>query len=167
MNPLQNLKDIHTPAAIQNWPPAYGWWLLALLIIVTVSLLTIWVIKARKKRLAKRQALLALSQLDTNNPQTVSQLNQILKRVAIKYFPEQNIQAMFGQQWQSFLIKTLPNKKARQLEDTFNGMQQALYQQTDASTIDVKKYQQACEAWVKHALPPRVSTLSKLEQKHA
>lgn len=167
MNPLQNLKDIHSPAAIENWPPAYGWWLLALLIIVTVSLLVIGIIKARKKRLAKRQALTALSQLDPKHSQALSQLNQILKRVAIKYFSEQNTQKMFGQQWQDFLLSTLPNKKARQLEDSFIGMQQALYQQQTIEESEFKKYQLASATWVKHALPPRASTLSKVEQSHA
>lgn len=167
MNPLQNLKDIHTPNPIENWPPAYGWWLLSLLVIITLSLLVIWIIKARKKRLAKRQALRALAQVDTNSIQAVSYLNQTLKRVAIRYFPEQNIQQLFGQKWQDFLITTLPDKKARRLEDAFNGMQQALYQQQSADTVDVNKYQQACETWVKHALPPRASILSKLEQNHA
>jgi hypothetical protein len=167
MNPLQNLKDIHSPAAIENWPPAYGWWLLALLIIVTVSLLVIGITKARKKRLAKRQALIAISQLDDKHSQALSQLNQILKRVAITYFPEQNIQKMFGQQWQHFLLSTLSSKKVRQLEDSFNAMQQALYQQQTLEETEFNKYQQACETWVKHALPPSASASSKQGQSHA
>ena len=167
MNPLQNLKDIHAPTAIENWPPAYGWWLLTLLTIVTVGLLVMGISKARKKRLAKRQALTAISQIDPKHSQALSLLNQTLKRVAIKYFPELNIQKMFGQQWQEFLLTTLPNKKACQLEDCFNHMQQALYQQQNLKETDFNKYQQACETWIKHALPPSAGTISKQEQKHA
>jgi len=34
-NPLVNLKDIHLPPPVSFWPPAPGWWILALLMITT------------------------------------------------------------------------------------------------------------------------------------
>ena len=115
MNPLQDLKDIQIPAAIEIWPPAYGWWLLVVLVVVGMYLLTVYLIKARKVRLAKRQTLLALQQIDGSNMDCVSQLNQLLKRVVITYFPDQNIQQMHGQKWTEFLINTLPIKKRKVL----------------------------------------------------
>ena len=32
-NPLVNLKDIHLPSPVSFWPPAPGWWILAVLLI--------------------------------------------------------------------------------------------------------------------------------------
>ena len=31
MNPLDQLKDIYIPPEVDAWPPAYGWWLIAIL----------------------------------------------------------------------------------------------------------------------------------------
>ena len=98
MNPLQDLKDIRTPDLIANWPPAYGWWVLLLLFLVVICLLTIYIVKIRKVRLAKRQALAALQQINSASLHSISQLNQLLKRVAMTYFPDQNVQMMHGTQ---------------------------------------------------------------------
>ena len=117
MNPLQDLIDIRTPAAIENWPPAYGWWLLAALVVLGIFLLIICLIKARKIRVPKRQALIALQQIDAASPEGVSQLNQLLKRVVITYFPDQNVQEMYGIKWTAFLVNTLPNKKTKDFSE--------------------------------------------------
>ncbi|WP_339722557.1 DUF4381 domain-containing protein [uncultured Paraglaciecola sp.] len=167
MNPLQDLKDIHTPAAIENWPPAYGWWLLGIIIVVVLGLLIFWLVKARKESLAKRQALKSLHQIDASNPHSVSQLNQLLKRVAMTYFPSQNVQQMHGSQWTNFLINTLPNKKAKVFSDSFEAMQQTLYQAQNSGNTDYPRYCESVETWIKHALPPRKHVLPPLEQNNA
>ncbi|MEC7549612.1 MAG: DUF4381 domain-containing protein, partial [Pseudomonadota bacterium] len=37
---LAQLADIHLPAEISFWPPAFGWWILALLLLVAGSFAT-------------------------------------------------------------------------------------------------------------------------------
>ena len=37
-NPLDQLKDIHTPDAIGLWPPAIGWYLIAAFLIAALVL---------------------------------------------------------------------------------------------------------------------------------
>jgi hypothetical protein len=167
MNPLQDLKDIRTPALIENWPPAYGWWLLAFSFLVGVCLVTIWLVKVRKIRLAKRQALQALQLIEGSNMDCVSQLNQLLKRVAMTYFPHQNVQQMFGAQWTNFLIKTLPVKKAKDVSETFESMQQTLYQPHSSKTAEFPRYSKSVETWIKHALPPNKDIVTQLEQSNA
>lgn len=167
MNPLQDLRDIHTPAAIEMWPPAYGWWLLAILIIVVTVLLTNWLIKARKATLAKRQALKYLQQIDGSRLNSVSQLNQLLKRVAMTYFPNQNVQKLHGARWTTFLENTLPNKKVKHVSESFAAMQQNLYQGHTSEDADFPKYYQSVETWIKYALPPNKKVLNKLEQNNA
>jgi hypothetical protein len=167
MNPLQDLKDIRTPASIESWPPAYGWWLLVLLVVVGLSLLTIWLLKAQKIRLAKRQALKALQQIDASNLDCVPQLNQLLKRVALNYFPNQNVQLMHGAQWTDFLVKTLPRKKAKQVTETFELMQQILYQPNTSENTEFPRYSKSVETWIKHALPPNKHMVTQLEQNNA
>ena len=167
MNPLQNLKDIHTPAAIENWPPAYGWWLLFALVLLVIVMLSRWLIKVRKLRLAKRQALKALKQIDGSNLNSASQLNQLLKRVAMTYFPEQNIQEMHGLKWAEFLVTTIPNRKVKDVSESFKLMQESLYQAHTAESAEFPRYYKSVETWIKHALPPRKSTLQQLEQNNA
>jgi hypothetical protein len=167
MNPLQDLKDIRTPASIENWPPAYGWWLLVFLLVVSICLLTIWLIKVQKVGHVKRQALKALQRIDTSDLDCVSQLNQLLKRVALHYFPNQNVQQMYGPQWTAFLIRTLPNNKAKEVSETFESMQQTLYQPHTSENSEFSRYSKSVETWIKHALPPNQHMVTQLEQSNA
>jgi len=167
MNPLQDLKDIRTPASIESWPPAYGWWLLAFLLVVGICLLTIWLLKVQKVRLAKHQALRALQQIDASNLNCVSQLNQLLKRVALKYFPNQNVQQMYGAQWTAFLIQTLPKNKAKEVSETFESMQQTLYQPHISENSEFPRYSKSVAIWIQHALPPNKHIVTQLEQSNA
>jgi hypothetical protein len=50
------LRDVHVPPAPSLWPPAPGWWLLA--IVVLLLLVGVWAIRHRRKR--RRQAWQAL-----------------------------------------------------------------------------------------------------------
>ena len=56
MDPLAQLKDIHLPQAIPNYPMALGWWLLALIILLLVILTAIKIrqaiIKGKVKKLS-------------------------------------------------------------------------------------------------------------------
>jgi hypothetical protein len=167
MNPLENLKDIRTPAFIEIWPPAYGWWLLVILVLVSTYLLTLMLVKARRLRLAKRQALKALKQINGSNLDAVSQLNQLLKRVAMTYFPNQNVQKMYGETWTDFLVKTLPNKNVKDFSGTFGLMQHALYQPHISENPEFPSYSQSVETWIKRALPPNKKMFTQLEQNNA
>jgi hypothetical protein len=167
MNPLQDLIDIRTPSAIESWPPAYGWWLLAGLVVLCMFLLAIWRVKTRKVSLAKRHALKALQQIDGSSLGSISQLNQLLKRVVITYFPDQNIQQMYGAKWTDFLVKTLPEKKAKGFCESFESMQRSLYQQDTSENSEFPSYCKSVETWIKYALPPRKHVLTQLEQNNA
>jgi hypothetical protein len=167
MNPLQDLKDIHIPASIESWPPAYGWWLMALLVALGIYLLAIWLVKVQKVRLTKRQALKALQQIDSSDLDCISQLNQLLKRVAIAYFPNKNVQEMHGMQWTDFLVKTLPSKKSKDFSGVFESMQKTLYQAHTSKSTEFPSYSKSVETWIKHALPPKQHILTQLEQTNA
>ena len=60
MNPLEQLKDIHVPPQVSAWPPAYGWWLVALVCILAVAVITFVLMKRRRFNSAKREALICL-----------------------------------------------------------------------------------------------------------
>jgi cbb3-type cytochrome oxidase subunit 3 len=63
------LKDIHLPEAISWWPPAIGWWLLLVLIPLTVFIL-VWAYRYLTRKTAVKTAkklLLTLKQDDSKD----------------------------------------------------------------------------------------------------
>lgn len=77
-NPLlANLRDIEMPAAISAWPPAWGWWLVAALIIAGVLLATLAYRKYRTER-PWRAALSHIARLnqDTQGAALITLLKQ-------------------------------------------------------------------------------------------
>jgi hypothetical protein len=48
------LRDIHLPGAISWWPPAPGWWLLLVLVLVGLALYGVHYYRGRHKRVALR-----------------------------------------------------------------------------------------------------------------
>lgn len=155
MNPLAELKDIHLPQAIPSWPPAYGWWILAVLLLATL-ILSIWLIRRyRQRRVAKRQALLALQSISAegNYPE---QLNQLLKRAALSYFPREQIAMLHGDAWLKWLLAQVKPAKQAALQQQLQPIMACLYQ-ADAEAPAFAPSQQACRSWLQQALPPKNS----------
>ena len=117
MNPdlLSQLRDIHLAAPVSWWPPAPGWWVLALLVLV----LLLWAgrrMLARFRLHQRRKQMLGWvdhlnENIDPNrNPQEyLSTLNRIFKLVALRAFPDQQCAVLNGQEWAGFLIEKMKN----------------------------------------------------------
>ena len=58
-NPLA-LQDIHVPEQITNYPIAYGWWILAVLLLLAIVLIIVKFKKSAKRNQIKKQALTQL-----------------------------------------------------------------------------------------------------------
>ena len=112
---LNQLADIHLPEPVSFWPPAPGWWILALLALVAM------VLAARKIWLqAQRQRILqhALAELDkayhsySSEADTahaaidlLNQVNTVLRRVALVHFPGTAVASLSGSEWVDFVKK--------------------------------------------------------------
>jgi ABC-type transport system involved in cytochrome c biogenesis permease subunit len=59
---LQQLKNIHEPAAPGWWPPAPGWWIVASLVLVLLALLarTAWLAWQRRRPIRRARSLHAV-----------------------------------------------------------------------------------------------------------
>lgn len=91
MNPLADLRDIQLPAEPGLWPPAPGWWLLALVMLA----LTVWSARrlhARWRLRQRRQRLLGeLGRLLAAADDPVARLqaaSQLLRRAARRDHPQ-------------------------------------------------------------------------------
>lgn len=117
-DPLSELADIHLPGAVNLWPPAFGWWILALLLLLgLIYCVHSYIILAiRRKRLSF--AIKELEQVyqtfseqvlfDASRNQAglkfLNQTNAILKRVALLLSPvNSNIAILSGSAWLAYL----------------------------------------------------------------
>jgi len=108
---LQGLRDIHLPGPVPFWPPAPGWWLLAVLVVLLLVLAG-WLWKRYRRMAYRRAALLELQQLrqalahgQEDTPIIVG-LSILLRRVAISRYGRQQVAALSGTAWLEFLDRT-------------------------------------------------------------
>lgn len=113
-DPLSQLRDIHLPEPGGFWPPAPGWWLLALLILLLVLAVGYWAVrKARRNRWLK----VALAEVDalalegSRDTRWFCRLNELLKRSARVRYPERAPDALSGEAWVGFLLETSPRDR--------------------------------------------------------
>ncbi|MCV6587752.1 MAG: DUF4381 domain-containing protein [Marinobacterium sp.] len=96
------LAPVHLPPEISAWPPAPGWWLLAVLLLLLVGLaVRSW---RRYRRHPVTQAGRVLKQIRTlpvdEQPLAYSTL---VRRVALSLYPRAQVAALSGSAWQDFL----------------------------------------------------------------
>ena len=112
-NLLGLLKDIHAAPDAPFWPPAPGWWLVAVLVLIALffvlrALATYWRAWQRRNRLFGFVDFVRTAIDPGDQPQAyLSCLNRVLKIVAIRAFPEQQCAFMQGQDWSAFLSARL------------------------------------------------------------
>jgi hypothetical protein len=106
---LSQLRDIHAAPAAPFWPPAPGWWVLALVALLLIT----WLLRGllrRWRRSRRQKALLARlgSLRDRHDPVLepqawISSLNRLLKIIAMRADPEATAAPLRGEDWVAFL----------------------------------------------------------------
>ena len=105
---LASMKDIQLPEPISFWPLATGYWLVLAVMIALLAWAIIALVK-RKKRLAPQKAALALLRnLDPQSPHIASDVNALLKRVALSHLPRSQVASLDGKAWHTWLDKAMP-----------------------------------------------------------
>lgn len=123
MNPdlLSQLRDIHASPEVPWWPPAPGWWLLAVLLLVALGWLLRRLYAYYRVRQRRKQMLAWVDNLNTSidpkrEPQAyLSTVNRIFKLVALRAFPERSCALMAGQDWADFLTENMKNTASSEL----------------------------------------------------
>ncbi|MEH6446132.1 MAG: DUF4381 domain-containing protein [Oceanospirillaceae bacterium] len=119
---LANLQEIHLPEAISLWPSAPGWWVLLLSIVMAVYVLQKLLKNFIRSNRYRRLAVKHLLQIEKNyqshkkDQQLLVEINQLLKSVAIRHFPQWQCASFSEKKWQAFLTATLPVAKRSQGE---------------------------------------------------
>lgn len=151
---MPELRDIHLPEPVSAWPPAPGWWLLGLLAIVAVVFIIIAFRRWHRRRCAQRQARALLTQIDWQTERWPKQLNALLKRAAMAYFPLSDVASLHSQSWREFLAKGVKPKQRQAFLQDYARLQAQLYQ-PEADRLEPEPYRRWAELWLKQALPPK------------
>lgn len=142
------LKDIHLPATISWWPPAIGWWILAILVLA-VLVGAVWAYKriTRPSALKRAKKLLVVLKQDTtlDNFQKLCQLSSLMRRLAISEYSRPEIASLTGEAWLAFLDRPMQDKPfttgvGRLLAD-------APFRQTPPNDTDLAALIKLCESW--------------------
>jgi len=111
-DPLMQLKDIHLPEPVGFWPIAPGWYGLIILLLLGILGLTYFIQRQHKNARAKKQALQLLDsykvqyEQDKNAQLMSSRISELLKQVALVYFPRSEVASLHGESWIEFLNNT-------------------------------------------------------------
>jgi hypothetical protein len=106
------LRDIHLPAPIGWWPPAFGWWLLAALVLAAVALYALHYYRARHKRAALRALTRVRAALEQGaEPVACLQfLSTVLRRFAMTSvararaaYDSPDVAGLIGERWLRYL----------------------------------------------------------------
>jgi hypothetical protein len=125
MNPdlLSQLRDIHAAPAVPWWPPAPGWWIVAVLMLALLFWMGRRVFARFKNHQRRKQMLAWIDHLNANidpqkEPQAyLSTINRIFKLVALRAFPAQQCASLAGQDWADFLAANMQRPKSSESLD--------------------------------------------------
>lgn len=115
MNPTAaatlDLRDIHAAAAPAVWPPAPGWWLLAVLLIALLVISTLWLLRRYRSYRLKCQIMDELNALTNSRTKESSvafltQLSVLLRRIALRRYSREQVASLTGSDWLRFLDAT-------------------------------------------------------------
>ncbi|MEC4728902.1 DUF4381 domain-containing protein [Shewanella sp. D64] len=154
INPaLEALKDIHTPAIVENWPIALGYWLVLLILVSTLIFSVVWLTRRYKRAAAKRAVIIELELLDINSANISVDINTLIKRAAISYLPREQVAGLQGQIWYAWM-----DQQVKHATPALHRLLDLRYQKQGLTTDEAQELKQLAKLWLKEALPLTAKT---------
>lgn len=105
-DPLQQLRDVHSPIDPAWWPPAPGWWVIAVVLLAGLAWLIwkgwqTWRKRAPVRAAAREHKLYqsALAAGELSEEDYLHQCNELLKRVLVRGYRRYEYAALSGHAW--------------------------------------------------------------------
>jgi hypothetical protein len=102
VDPLAALRPLHEPLPVSWWPPAPGWWMLALLVPVLIGLCIYFFRRGRTRR-AALAVLEGVVRENNSEEELVRAVNSVLKRYALACYLQDEVASLTGEAWLRFL----------------------------------------------------------------
>jgi hypothetical protein len=107
------LRDIHLPEPVSWWPPAIGWWLVAVALVLLIAIIVSW----RRRRQAQRSAPATIARVELARLTTawtehrdenrlVGELSTWLRRASMSMSSRRTAASLTGADWLDFLNET-------------------------------------------------------------
>jgi len=149
--PLANLRDIHLPEPIGWWPLATGWYVLIALVLLLLACVGYYLYRRFRNNRAKKQALEILSfyqqqyEHEGNTPFFSAKISELLRRVALVYYPRSEVASLQGDAWIDFLNTT---GKQLNFQDIRDYLLLLPYQHSNVD-VDIKPLFTQANAWIR------------------
>lgn len=146
------LRDIHLPPA-HGWPPAPGWWLLAISLVLATIGIAWWIRRTARTRLVRMamceiDALEAAFAHDGDIRKLADGASRLMHRVALLVAP--GTAAQTGERWHAFVQMHAPDAAGRKTLDDLASERFRAQPAVDASALPA-----ALRAWCRAALRAR------------
>jgi len=150
---LAALRDIHGSPDILWWPPAPGWWVLAVILLAGIVWAGIRLVRDLRRLALQRRVI---RQLDTclenygnsgDLRSLASSVNLILKRVALRRFGRKEISALHGNAWAQFLAESA-RPSAGPSADAESWQQLAAAPYSELPSLDATASLELARGWV-------------------
>ena len=148
-NPLDQLRDIHLPEPISWWPPAPGWWLLALVACALLAWLIRFIYRRYKAKHYRRQALgqLQVLQTETDPQAKLRGLFVLLKQTANCAYPSRQPSSLAIEPFVDFLRFSCDESVFSQ---STGELQSLLYaKQSSGQSQDLEALFEDARIWIK------------------
>jgi hypothetical protein len=148
-DPLAQLKDIHLPEQVHNYPIAFGWWFILACVLLYIIFM---IIKWKKRQQIHKSQKLALAQL--NNIKSNDELVTLLKWTSFQYFPRSEVASLHSEALQSFLASKLAAKNHDKFQTLCAQHLKNKYQIINNNSLD-ESLKEAAKLWLSYAIPPK------------
>jgi hypothetical protein len=108
---LARLHDIVIPQAISYAPTTIGWYIVGALLLMVIAWLAAYMIRRRRASRYRREALAELTRIErrvqgTDGGEALTDLDVLLKRVALAAYPRVDVASLSGEAWLRFLDRS-------------------------------------------------------------
>ena len=142
---LPELRDIHLPDGVSLWPPAHGWYIIFLALVLLYFLYKLyhfWRLKSKKI-----YALKLLSSLDSENIiKSASEISEILRRICVYRYSQ--AVALEGKEWLKFLQIKSTHKLSNSAAELLQNAPYANPQKTQYSEQNLQELISFTKAWI-------------------
>ena len=142
---LPQLRDIHIPQEdISFFPPAYGWWVI--LIVLILSVISFYLVRFILQKSKKRYALKILTSLEADNLSSAVKISELLRRICV--YKYKNATTLYGKEWIKFLNE---HSKTQITGKSANLLLNAPYMDRTTKTYDKQNMVELyrfCYSWI-------------------